>query len=228
KIPNILVDLHSPKIGVPVLWWRSVGHSHTAFVVEGFVDELAHAAGKDPFEFRRSLLSGMPRHRGVLELAAQKAGWTKPLRAGQGRGIAVHESFGSFIAHVAEVSVSPEGKVRVHRVVCAVDCGRVVNPDTIAGQMESGIVFGLSAALYGEITLKEGRVQQGNFDDYPLLRISEMPQVEVHIVPSREEPGGVGEPGVPPIAPAVVNAIFAATGKRLRRLPIRPEELKKA
>ena len=228
RIPNILVDLHSPKIGVPVQWWRSVGHSHTAFVVEGFIDELAHAAGKDPFEFRRGLLSDKPRHRGVLELAAQRAGWTKPLQAGQSRGIAVHESFGSFIAQVAEVSVSPEGKVRVHRVVCAVDCGRTVNPDIIAAQMESGIVFGLSAALYGAITLKEGRVEQSNFDDYPLLRISEMPRVEVHIVPSREEPGGVGEPGVPPIAPAVANAIFAATGKRIRRLPIRAEELKKA
>jgi isoquinoline 1-oxidoreductase beta subunit len=228
RIPNILVDLHSPKIGVPVQWWRSVGHSHTAFVVEGFIDELAHAAGKDAFEFRRGLLSDKPRHRGVLELAAQRAGWTKPLQAGHSRGIAVHESFGSFIAQVAEVSVSPEGKVRVHRVVCAVDCGRTVNPDIIAAQMESGIVFGLSAALYGAITLKEGRVEQSNFDDYPLLRISEMPRVEVHIVPSREEPGGVGEPGVPPIAPAVANAIFAATGKRIRRLPIRAEELKKA
>jgi isoquinoline 1-oxidoreductase beta subunit len=228
KIPNILVDLHSPKIGVPVLWWRSVGHSHTAFVVESFLDELAHAAGKDPFEFRRTLLADKPRHRGVLELVAEKAGWGKPLQAGHGRGIAVHESFGSFIAQVAEVSVSPEGKVRVHRVVCAIDCGRIVNPDTIAAQMESGIVFGLSAALYGAITLKNGRVEQSNFDDYPLLRINEMPQVEVHVAPNQEAPGGVGEPGVPPIAPAVANAIFAVTGARVRSLPMAPETVLRA
>jgi len=164
----------------------------------------------------------------VLVLAAQKAGWGKPLEAGHGLGIAVHESFGSFIAQAAEVSVTPEGKARVHRVVCAIDCGRVVNPDTVAAQMESGIVFGLSAVLHGAITLKNGRVEQGNFDDYPLLRINEMPRVEVHIAPSQDAPGGVGEPGVPPIAPAVANAIFAATGKRIRRLPIRPEDLKKA
>ncbi|HXV20007.1 MAG TPA: xanthine dehydrogenase family protein molybdopterin-binding subunit, partial [Desulfuromonadales bacterium] len=227
-IPNLLVDLHSPKNVVPVLWWRSVGHSHTAFVVEGFLDEAAHAAGKDPFEFRRALLAGKPRHRGVLELAAQKAGWGKALPAGRGRGIAVHESFGSFIAQVAEVSVGPKGEVRVHRVVCAIDCGKIVNPDTIEAQMESGIVFGLSAALHGAITLKNGRVEQGNFDDYPLLRIDEMPQVEVHIVPSEEAPGGVGEPGVPPVAPAVANAVFAASGARLRSLPMTPEKVQQA
>jgi isoquinoline 1-oxidoreductase beta subunit len=224
-IPNILVDLHSPRLGVPVQWWRSVGHSHTGFVVESFLDEVAHAAGKDPFELRRALLADKPRHRGVLELAAEKAGWGKPLPAGQGRGIAVHESFGSFIAQVAEVSVTPKGDVRVHRVVCVVDCGRTVNPDTIAAQMESGIVFGLSAALYGAITLKDGRVEQGNFNDYPVLRINEMPRVEVHIMPSSEKPGGIGEPGVPPIAPAVANAVFAATGVRLRSLPISREAL---
>ena len=227
-IPNLFVDLHSPKIGVPVLWWRSVGHSHTAFVVESFIDEVAHAAKKDPFEFRRALLADKPRHRGVLELVAEKAGWGKPLQAGHSRGIAVHESFGSFIAQVAEVSVSPEGKVRVHWVVCAIDCGRIVNPDTIAAQMESGIVFGLSAALHGAITLKDGRVEQSNFHDYPLLRINEMPQVQVHIAPSREAPGGVGEPGVPPIAPAVANAVFAATGARVRTLPMTPETVLKA
>jgi isoquinoline 1-oxidoreductase beta subunit len=227
-IPNVFVDLHSPKIGVPVLWWRSVGHSHTAFVVESFLDEAAHAAGKDPFEFRRGLLANKPRHRAVLELAAQQAGWGKPLPTGRSRGIAVHESFGSFISQVAEVSVSPEGKVQVHRVVCAIDCGRVVNPEIIAAQMESGIVFGLSAALHGAITLKNGRVEQGNFDDYPLLRINEMPRVEVHIAPSREAPGGVGEPGVPPIAPAVANAVFAATGARLRTLPMTPEAVRRA
>jgi isoquinoline 1-oxidoreductase beta subunit len=219
-IPNILVDLHTTKNGVPVLWWRSVGHSHTAFVVETFIDEVAHAAGKDPFEFRRALLSKHPRHRAVLELAAQKAGWGAALPAGRGRGIAVHESFGSFIAHVAEVSVKPEGEVRIHKVVCAIDCGRVVNPETIVAQMESAIVFGLSAARYGSITLKDGRVEQSNFDDYRMLRIDEMPAVEVHIVPSTEPPGGVGEPGVPPIAPAVANGMFAVTGKRIRRLPI--------
>jgi isoquinoline 1-oxidoreductase beta subunit len=227
-IPNLLVSLHSPKIGIPVLWWRSVGHSHTAFVVESFMDELAHAAAKDPYEFRRALLAGHPRQKAVLELAAQKAGWGRPLPEGQARGIALHASFGSFVAQVAEVSVKPSGDVRVHRVVCAIDCGMFVNPETIEAQMESGIVFGLTAALYGKITLKDGRVEQSNFHDYPMLRMREMPKVEVHIMPSQEQPQGVGEPGVPPIAPAVCNAIFAATGKRIRRLPIRTEELKRA
>jgi len=227
-IPNILVDLHTTRNVVPVLWWRSVGHSHTAFVVESFIDEAAHAAGKDPYEFRRTLLGSKPRHKGVLELAAHRAGWGESLPTGHARGIAVHESFGSFIAQVAEVSVTPKGEVRVHRVVCAIDCGRYVNPDTIEAQMESGIVFGLSAALHGAITLKGGRVEQGNFDDYPILRIDGMPQVEVHIMPSREPAGGVGEPGVPPIAPAVANAVFAATGARLRSLPMTPEKVLKA
>ncbi len=226
-IPNILVDLHSPRFGVPVQWWRSVGHSHTAFVVESFLDEAAHAAGKDPFEFRRALLANKPRHRGVLELAAEKAGWGKPLPTGMGRGIAVHESYGSFVANVAEVSVDTSGKVTVHRVVCVVDCGRYVNPDTIAAQMESGIVFALSAALYGEITLKKGRVEQSNYDSYPVLRMSETPRVETHIVASAEKPGGIGEPGVPAVAPAVANAIFAATHVRVRTLPIRSVTLGK-
>ena len=228
EIPNVLVDLHSPVLKVPVQWWRSVGHSHTAFVVESFMDEVAHLAGKDPFEFRRDLLARHPRHKGVLELAAQKSGWGKTLPPDRARGIALHESFGSFVAEVAEVSVNAAGKVRVHRVVCAIDCGKFVNPNTIAAQMESCIVYGLSAALYGAITFKDGRVEQRNFNDYPILRINEMPEVEVHIMPSQEEPGGVGEPGVPPIAPAVANAVFALTGKRIRRLPIRAEELKKA
>lgn len=227
EIPNILVNLHSPKMGIPVLWWRSVGHSHTAFVVEGFMDEVAHSAGKDPYEFRRKLLMRHPRHLGVLKLAAEKSGWGKALPKGRGRGIAVHESFGSFVAQVAEVSVNSSGQVHVHKVVCAIDCGRIVNPEIIKAQMESGIVFGLSAVFHGEITFKNGRVDQSNFHDYPLLRMNEMPVVEVYIVPSEEKSGGVGEPGVPPIAPAVCNAIFSVTGKRIRRLPIRVEELKK-
>jgi isoquinoline 1-oxidoreductase beta subunit len=218
--PNHLVDLHSPKTAIPVLWWRSVGHSHTAFVMETFVDELAHAAGQDPLEYRRKLLGDHPRHLGVLNLAAEKAGWGRPLAGGRFRGLAAHESFGSWVAQVAEVSVA-NGRVRVHRVVCAVDCGTCVNPAGVRAQMEGAVAFGLSAALHGELTLKAGRVQQSNFHDYPLLRLNEMPEVEVHIVSSDEKAGGIGEPGVPPAAPAVANAVFAATGKRLRRLPFR-------
>jgi isoquinoline 1-oxidoreductase subunit beta len=226
-IPNILVDLHSPLTGVPVLWWRSVGNSHTGFVIDSFMDEAAHAAGKDPFEFRRDLLAKSPRHRRVLELAAQKAGWGTPLPAGRARGIALAKSFGSYVSEVAEVSLSPEGEVRVHKVVCAVDCGRVVNPSIVEAQMEGGIVYGLSAALYGAITFKNGSVEQSNFGDYPVLRMDEMPLVEVHIVPSKEAPSGVGEPGTPPIPSAVTNAIFALTGKRIRRLPIDTAQLKR-
>jgi isoquinoline 1-oxidoreductase beta subunit len=226
QVPNILVDWQKAPGGVPVLWLRSVGHTHTAFVVETFLDELAQAAGKDPFEFRRTLLANQPRHKRVLEFVAEKAGWGKPLPEGRGRGIAVHESFGSYVAHVAEVSVTKEGQPRVHRVVCAIDCGPVVNPDTVRAQLEGGVVFGLSAALYGEITFEKGRVKQRNFHDYPLLRMHEMPAVEAHVVPSTEKMGGVGEPGVPPVAPAVANALFAVTGKRVRRLPIRAEDLK--
>jgi isoquinoline 1-oxidoreductase beta subunit len=226
QIPNLAVSWQIAPAGVPVIWLRSVGHTHTAFVVESFLDELAHAAGKDPFEYRRGLLGKHPRHKRALELAAEKAGWGTPLPEGHGRGIAVHESFESFVAHVAEVSVSPGGKVRVHRVVCAIDCGSVVNPDSIRAQMEGCIAFGITAALYGEITFENGRVKQRNFHDYPILRMNEMPAVEVHIVETTDKMGGVGEPGVPPVAPAVANAIFAATGKRLRRLPIRPDDLK--
>jgi isoquinoline 1-oxidoreductase beta subunit len=218
---NVKVDWVRADVGIPVGFWRSVGNSQNAFIVESFVDELAHAAGKDPFEFRRGLLEKHPRHKAVLELAAEKSGWGQALPAGRARGIALQESFGSYVAEVAEVSVSPEGKVKVHRVVCAADCGTVVNPDIVVAQMESAIVFGLSAALSGEITIKDGRVVQGNFDDYPVLRMNEMPVVEVHLVKSTEPPGGVGEPGTPPAAPAVCNAIFAATGKRVRKLPIR-------
>jgi isoquinoline 1-oxidoreductase beta subunit len=193
-------------------------------VVESFMDELAHAAGKDPYEFRRSLLTKYPRHLGALELAARKANWGAPLPKGHGRGVALHASFDSYVAEVAEVSVSDQGAVRVHRVVAAVDCGRVVNPDGVAAQIEGGIIFALSAALKGEITLANGHVQQRNFHDYQMLRINEAPEIEVHIVPSTEKPSGVGEPGVPPAAPAVTNAIYAATGKRIRKLPIRMSE----
>ncbi len=224
-IPNILVDLHSPKLPVTVQWWRSVGHSHTAFVVESFLDEVAHAGGHDPVALRQALLAKHTRHLGVLNLAVEKADWGKPLPDGHSLGVAVHSSYGSYVAEVAEVSVNEKGKIRVHRVVCAVDCGRLVNPDTIAAQMESGIVFGLTAALYGAITLKRGRVQENNFDTYPLLRMKETPRIEVHIVPSTEAPGGIGEPGVPPIAPAVANALFAISGARVRSLPMTPDKV---
>ncbi len=224
-IPNLLVDLHTTKIGVPVLWWRSVGSTHTAFSTETFLDELAAAAGRDPLEFRRALLAKHPRHLGVLNLAAEKAGWGKPLAnvrdQARGRGLAVHESFHTFVAQVAEVSVGKDGALKVDRVVCAVDCGVAVNPDVIRAQMEGAIGFGLSAALHGAITLKDGVVEQSNFHNYAPLRINEMPRVEVYIVDSSEQPTGVGEPGLPPVAPAVANAIHAATGKRLRNLPLR-------
>jgi isoquinoline 1-oxidoreductase beta subunit len=222
---NLQVDLHSPKIGVPVQWWRSVGHSHTGFSVEAFFDEVAHAGGKDPYELRRKLLVNQPRMLAVLDLAAKKANWGSKLAPGVGRGIAAHFSFDSYVAQVVEASVEKNGVVRVHRVVCALDCGTVINPDTVKAQMEGGIIFGLTAALKTEITLKDGRVEQNNFHDYQMLRIFESPEIEVHLVPSTENPTGVGEPGVPPAAPALANAIFAATGKRIRRLPIRPSDL---
>jgi len=224
-IPNLQVDLHSPKIGVPVQWWRSVGHSHTGFSVESFFDELAHAGGKDPFELRRKLLANQPRMSAVLNLVVEKAGWGKPLPPGRGRGIATHFSFDSYVAQVIEASVEKDGTVRVHRVVCAVDCGRTVNPDIVKAQMEGGIIFGLTAALKTEITLENGRVQQTNFHDYQMLRMFESPEIEIHIVPSELSPTGVGEPSVPPVASALTNAIFAATGKRVRRLPIRAADL---
>jgi len=218
-IPNILVSYARVNSAVPVGFWRSVASSQNAFITECFLDEVAAAGGKDPYELRRALLGEQPRLRAVLELAAAKAGWGSPA-AGRFRGIAVATSFRSYVAQVAEVSIAG-GQPRVHRVVCAVDCGMTVNPDTIAAQMESAIVFGLTAALKGEISIADGRVVQSNFHDYPLLRFDECPDIEVHIVPSEADPGGVGEPGTPPIAPAVANALFAATGKPVRRLPIR-------
>jgi isoquinoline 1-oxidoreductase beta subunit len=220
-IPNAHVTWTNPKVGVPVLSWRSVGHSHMAYSKETIVDELAEAAGKDPVEFRLALLAEHPRRAAVLRLAAQKAGWDKPFarEKGRGRGIALQEAFNTIVAQVAEVTVTGDD-IRIDRVVCAVDCGIAVTPDVVRAQMQSGIGFGLAAALHGEITLTEGRVDQTNFHQYQVLRINEMPRsVEVHIVPSKEAPTGVGEPGVPPIAPAVANAVRMATGLRLRKLP---------
>jgi isoquinoline 1-oxidoreductase beta subunit len=230
-IPNLLVDYHLHDTGIPVGFWRSVGHSQNAFVIECFLDELAALAKQDPYEYRRKLCTKAPRLKAALELAAAKAGWGSPLAPAtsggrRGRGIAMHASFGSFVAQVAEVTVFADGEVRVDRVVCAVDCGSVVHPGLVEAQMEGAIVYGLTAAIRSEITIEKGRVKQGNFHNFKLLRIDEMPVVEVHIVPSGEKPGGVGEPGTPPIAPAVVNAIAAATGKRLRRLPVRAADLR--
>ena len=224
-IPNLLVDHHSVDNGMPVLWWRSVGHSFTAFVVESFLDEVAAATDTDPLTLRLELLKGHRRHQAVLKLVAEKVGWGKPLARGRGRGIAVHDSFRSVVAEAAEVSVDGNGRPRVHRVVCAVDCGFAVNPDTVRAQIESSVVFGLSAVLDGEITVEGGRVQQSNFHDYPVLRIHEMPEVDVYIIQSGEDMGGIGEPGVPPVAPAVCNAIYAATGRRIRKLPVSPAQL---
>ncbi|MGD2068653.1 MAG: molybdopterin-dependent oxidoreductase, partial [Gemmatimonadota bacterium] len=218
-VPNVRVTWANVELPVPVGFWRSVGNSHNAFVVESFVDELAAASGRDPYEYRRELLERHPRHRAVLDAAAEAAAWGGPLPEGRARGIAVAESFGSFVAEVAEVSVR-EGRPRVHRVWCAVDCGVVVNPAIVRAQMESAIVYGLTAALHGRIGIEGGRVVQGNFGDYPALRIDEAPEVTVILSPSGDPPGGVGEPGLPPIAPAVTNALYALTGRRVRELPI--------
>jgi isoquinoline 1-oxidoreductase beta subunit len=231
-IPNMQVELHTPSnIGVPVLWWRAVGSTHTAFSTECFMDELAQAAGKDPVAWRLGMLDKHPRHAAVLKLAADKANWSAPLAAGKqgerrGRGVAVHESFNTFVAQVAEVTVQPDGSYHLDRIVCAVDCGTAINPDVIRAQVESSVGFALSAAMNGAITLTEGKVDQSNFHDYQPVRIADMPRVEVHIVPSSANPTGIGEPGVPPLAPALANALAAATGKRVRRLPIQTDLLK--
>jgi isoquinoline 1-oxidoreductase beta subunit len=225
-VPNLQVELHTPTdVPVPVLWFRSVGHTHTAFSAESLIDEAAHLANKDPVAYRLAMLDKYPRHQQVLKLAAEKAQWGTPLPpaadgARRGRGVALHESFNTRVAEVVEVTVAKDGTLKVDRVVCAVDCGVVVNPDVVKAQMEGGIGFALAAALHGAITLKDGAVEQGNFNDYPVLRINEMPVVEVHLVPSAEAPTGVGEPGVPPLAPALANAIHDAVGTRIRTLPI--------
>jgi isoquinoline 1-oxidoreductase beta subunit len=227
---NVHIDYvrQEPPRGLTTTWWRGVGVTHNAFMVEGFMDELAAEAGKDPVEFRRMHLDNNPRAKAVLDLVAEKSGWGTPLPKGAGRGVALLFGFGTYLAQVAEVAVAADGNVKVQRVVCAVDTGVVINPNTVEAQIQSGIIYGLTAALYGEITFKEGRVEQSNFDNYQILRINEAPKIEVHIVKSPEAPGGIGEPGTSALAPAVANAIFAATGKRLRKMPIDIRELKSA
>jgi len=227
-LPNIQVEYvrQEPPPGITTAFWRGVGPTHNIFMVESFIDELAAAASKDPVDYRRTLLGNSPRARAVLELAAEKSGWGQKLPPGSGRGVSVQFAFGSYLSQVAEVAVAKDGGVRVQRVVCAVDCGMVVNPDTVRAQIEGGIIFGITAALYGQITLKNGRVEQSNFDNYRMLRINEVPVVEVHIIKSTEAPGGIGEPGTAAVFPAVINAIFAATGKRIRKLPVNPSELR--
>ncbi|HFC54080.1 MAG TPA: xanthine dehydrogenase family protein molybdopterin-binding subunit [Gammaproteobacteria bacterium] len=225
SIPAKGGDTLKLESGVPTGSWRSVGSSYNAFVIEGFVDELAAAAGRDPLDYRLALLEDEPRFRAVIELAAEKAGWGGRLPEGHHLGLAAHPGFGSLVAQVVELSADRERGIRIHRIVCAIDCGQVVNPDTVKAQMEGGIIFGLTATLAGAITIRNGRVEQSNLHDFPLLRMGEVPPIDVYIVPSSAPPGGVGEPGVPPIAPAVGNALYAATGKRIRELPVKPEEL---
>jgi isoquinoline 1-oxidoreductase beta subunit len=227
-LPNARVELHTTVAGVPIHVWRSVGNSHTAYAVETMIDELATASSKDPVAFRLALLKDKPRHAGVLQLAADKAGWGTRLPAGMARGVAVHEAFNTYVAQVVELHLADDGTVKVDRVVIAVDCGQVVNPDIIRAQMEGAMGFGLSAALYSELTLDKGAVVQGNFDGFEVLRLDRMPKVEVHIVDSTEKPTGVGEPAVPPIGPAVANAVAALTGKRIRTLPMARTDLKTA
>jgi isoquinoline 1-oxidoreductase subunit beta len=247
-VPNFRVDFVPLHSAVPRAWWRSVENGATAFANQSFMDELAHAAGRDPYQFQMDLLAAEQRRQndqnlaavmwpdqprldpkkmqGVLKLAAEKSGWGKPLPAGRGRGIAAHYSFDSYIAQVAEASVDKDGTVRVHRVVAAVDCGTAVNPDGVKAMTEGAINYALTAVLTGEITIKDAAVEQNNFNDYAVLRMAQAPEIEVHIVPSTEKPTGMGEPGVPPLAPAVANAVFAATGVRVRRLPIDPQVFK--
>jgi isoquinoline 1-oxidoreductase beta subunit len=228
-IPNLHVEyLQVEPPGIPTAFWRSVGPSHNVFVTESFIDEMAAAAKQDPVGYRRALLDKAPRAKAVLDLAAEKASWGQPLPPRVGRGVSLQFVFGTYMAQVAEVEVSKDGEVRVRRVVCAVDCGTVVNPDTVRAQIQGAIIFGISAALYGKITLKGGRVEQSNFDSYRVLRIDEAPVIEVHIVKSAKRPGGMGESGTSAIVPAVMNAIFAATGKRLRKPPADPALLKSA
>jgi isoquinoline 1-oxidoreductase beta subunit len=228
-LPNLHVEyVRAEPPGIPTAFWRSVGPSHNVFVTESFIDEMAAAAKQDAVAYRRSLLDKSPRAKAVLDLAAAKAGWGQALPKGRGRGVSLQFVFGSYLAQVAEVEVSKEGTVRVHRVVCAIDCGTVVNPDTVQAQLQSGIIFGVTASLYGEITLKNGRVEQSNFDTYQILRINEAPAIEVHVVKSQEPPGGMGETGTSAIVPAIANAIFAATGKRLRKMPVDSSVLKQA
>ena len=214
------VMLHSPRHQVPVLWWRSVGNTHTAFAMESMIDELAHAVGRDPLDYRLALLKDSPRHLRALQLAAQKAGWGTPLPKGRARGLAVHESFGSIIAQVAEVAIE-DNEIRVHKVTCAVDCGQVVNPLGLEAQVQGSVAYGLSAVLRSELTLKDGRVEQSNFHDYEVLRLHQMPEVAVHLIPSDAKMGGIGEPATAPVSAAVANAVFALTGQRLRSLPLR-------
>jgi isoquinoline 1-oxidoreductase beta subunit len=226
-LPNIFVDyVQQEPPGIPTAFWRGVGPTRNVFAVESFIDEVAAAAKQDPVAYRRGLLAKNPRAKAVLELAAEKAGWGQGLPKGSGRGVAVQFAFGSYMAQVADVEVGKEGDVLVRRVVCAVDCGTVVNPDTVAAQIESGIIFGISATLHGAITLKDGRVEQSNFHDYRVVRMNEAPIIEIHIVKSGEAPGGMGEPGTSALAPAVTNAIYAATGKRLRKLPVDGAQLR--
>jgi len=220
-VPARRITLHSPRNQVPPQWFRSVGNSHTAFAMESMIDELAWAAGRDPLEYRRALLAHKPRHWRALKAAAEKAGWGTPPPEGRARGLAVHDCFGTIVAEVAEVSVDARRGIRVHKVSCALDCGQAVNPLAIEAQVQGGVVFGLSAALFGAVTLKEGRVEQSNFHDYRVLRIPEMPEVKVQILESDAKMGGIGEPATAPIAAAVANAVYALTRQRLRSLPLR-------